>query len=108
MINWNDFDKVDMRVGKIVEVHDFPEARNPSYILTIDFGTLGVRKSSAQVTNYTREELEGRQVIAVINFPPKQIGPFTSEVLLLGAVERDGEVALLQPYPNASLGSRIA
>ena len=108
MINWNDFDKVDMRVGKIVEVHDFPEARNPSYILTIDFGTLGVRKSSAQVTNYTREELEGRQVIAVVNFPPKQIGPFISEVLLLGAVERDGKVALLQPYPNASLGSRIA
>lgn len=108
MINWNDFEKVDMRVGKILRVDEFPEARKAAYKLTIDLGPLGVRKSSAQITNYTREELVGRQVIAVVNFPPKQIGPFTSEVLVLGAVGEDGQVILIRPDPHTSLGIRIA
>ena len=73
-IDWNDFIKVDMRVGKIVDVRDFPEARKPAYILTVDFGPLGVRKTSAQITNYTKEALLSRDVVAVFNFPPKQIG----------------------------------
>ena len=75
IIEWNDFTKVDMRVGKIIDVKDFPEARKPAYILTVDFGPLGVRKTSAQVTNYKHEELQGREVVAVFNFPAKQIGP---------------------------------
>ena len=106
-IDWNDFTKVDMRVGKIIDVKDFPEARKPAYILTIDFGELGTRKTSAQVTNYTHEELLGREIVAVFNFTPKQIGPIMSEVLVLGGVEKDGTVRLLKPDPNCELGSRV-
>lgn len=106
-IGWNDFAKVDMRVGKIINVDTFPEARKPAYILTIDFGELGVRKTSAQITNYAQEELLDREIVAVVNFPAKQIGPIMSEVLVLGGVENDGTVRLLKPDPNCELGSRI-
>jgi len=106
-IDWNDFTKVDMRVGKIIDVKDFPEARKPAYILTIDFGELGTRKTSAQVTNYTHDELLEREIVAVFNFPPKQIGPVMSEVLVLGGVEKEGTVRLLKPDPSCELGSRV-
>ena len=106
-IDWNDFTKVDIRVGKIIDVKDFPEARKPAYILTIDFGELGTRKTSAQVTNYTHEDLLEREIVAVFNFPPKQIGPIMSEVLVLGGVEKDGTVRLLNPAPSCELGSRV-
>jgi len=106
-ISWNDFAKVDIRVGKINDVNDFPEARKPAYILTIDFGELGIRKTSAQITNYTKEELLDRYIVAVVNFPIKQIGPILSEVLVLGGVENDGTVRLLKPDPDCELGSRV-
>ena len=106
-IDWNDFTKVDMRVGKVIDVKDFPEARKPAYILTIDFGELGTRKTSAQVTNYTHDELLEREIVAVFNFPPKQIGPVMSEVLGLGGVEKEGTVRLLKPDPSCELGSRV-
>ena len=106
-IDWNDFTKVDMRVGKVIDVKDFPEARKPAYILTIDFGELGTRKTSAQVTNYTHDELLEREIVAVFNFPPKQIGPVMSEVFILGGVEKDGTVRLLKPDPSCELGSRV-
>ena len=106
-ISWNDFTKVDIRIGKIIDVRDFPEARKPAYILTIDFGKLGTRKTSAQVTNYTKTELLDRDVVAVYNFPPKQIGPIMSEVLVLGGVEENGTVRLLKPDPDCELGSRV-
>jgi tRNA-binding protein len=106
---WEQFVAVDMRVGRILEVSDFPEARNPAWKLRIDFGPeIGERRSSAQITNYERSELEGRQVVAVVNFPPKQIGPFMSECLVLGAVKADGTVILLEPDPGAEPGERIA
>ena len=107
-IDWNDFIKVDMRVGRIVDVRDFPEARKPAYVLTVDFGPLGSRKTSAQITNYTKKELLSRDVVAVFNFPPKQIGPLMSEILVLGGVEKDGTVRLLKPDPDCELGSRVA
>ncbi len=107
-IDWNDFIKVDMRVGRIVDVRDFPEARKPAYILTVDFGTLGIRKTSAQITNYAKEGLLSRDVVAVFNFPPKQIGPLMSEILVLGGVKKDGTVCLLKPNPDCELGSRVA
>lgn len=107
LIEWADFTKVDMRIGKIIDVTDFPEARNPAYILSIDFGKLGMRKTSAQVTNYTHDELLGREIVAVVNFPAKQIGPIMSEVLVLGGMEKDGTVRLLKPDPNCVLGSRV-
>lgn len=106
-ISWNDFAKVDIRVGKIIDVNDFPEARKPAYILTIDFGKLGIRKTSAQITNYKKEELLNREIVAVVNFPAKQIGPIMSEVLVLGGVEEDGTVRLLKPDPDCELGSRV-
>ena len=106
-ISWNDFAKVDIRVGKIIDVNDFPEARKPAYILTIDFGKLGIRKTSAQITNYKKEELLNREIVAVVNFPTKQIGPIMSEVLVLGGVEEDGTVRLLKPDPDCELGSRV-
>ena len=106
-IEWDDFTKVDMRVGKVIDVKDFPEARKPAYILTVDFGSLGVRKTSAQVTNYKHEELLGREVVAVYNFPAKQIGPIMSEILVLGGVEKNGTVRLLKPDPSCELGSRV-
>ena len=106
-VTFDDFERVDMRVGRIVEVQDFPEARKPAWKLLVDFGPdLGVKRSSAQVTNYAREELEGRLVIGVVNFPPRQIGPVRSEVLVLGTYSDDG-VLLLAPEPNATLGDRV-
>jgi tRNA-binding protein len=108
MIEFDDFLKVDMRVGRVVAAEDFPEARKPAYKLTIDFGPeLGTKRSSAQITNYAREELEGRRVVAVVNFPPRQIGPFMSEVLTLGASDEAGNVILLAPDADVPLGSRI-
>lgn len=104
-----DFDKIDIRVGRIVEVHDFPEARKPAYKLRIDFGpALGVRKSSAQATKYyAKDALLGRLVVAVINFPPKQIGPFMSDVLTLGVPDGEGGVVLLIPEREVPLGGRM-
>jgi len=108
-LTWDDFKKVDVRVGKVVEVQDFPEARNPSYRLTIDFGALGVKRSSAAIRPwYAKPDLVGRHVLAVVNFPPKQIANFVSEVLVLGAVQPDKEVVLLRPDREAALGARVA
>ena len=107
-IVYDDFAKVDMRVGRIVEVEDFPEARKPAWKLTIDFGSeIGLKRSSAQITNYSREELEGRLVVGVVNFPPRQIGPVRSEVLVLGASDAEGRVILLGPGSDVPLGARI-
>ena len=107
-IVYDDFAKVDMRVGRIVEVEDFPEARKPAWKLTIDFGDeIGIKRSSAQVTNYSREQLEGRRVVGVVNFPPRQIGPVRSEVLVLGASDDEGRVILLAPDTDVPLGARI-
>ena len=102
------FEAVEMHVGRVTAVDDFPEARKPAWKLTIDFGPeLGVKRSSAQVTNYAREELAGRLVVAVTNFPPRRIGPFSSEVLVLGASDADGRVILLAPDADVPLGARI-
>ena len=107
-IRWADFELVDMRVGVVVDAQTFPEARRPAFKLWIDFGELGVKRSSAQVTErYTPEELVGRRVVAVVNFPPKQIGPFVSEVLVLGAYGERGEVILLRPDFDVSPGAKI-
>src|SRR3954451_3953224 len=107
MIEFDDFLKVDMRVGRVVAVDDFPEARKPAWKLTIDFGPeIGTKRSSAQIKNYEREALEGRLVVAVVNFPPRQIGPFMSEVLVLGTYSADG-VLLLSPESQAALGDRV-
>ena len=108
-ITFEDFQRVEMRVGRIVAADDFPEARNPSYKLRIDFGPHGVRRSSAAVQSwYPRGDLVGRPVIAVTNFPPRQIGPFMSEVLCLGAVQSDRRVILLRLDTEGELGARIA
>lgn len=109
MISYADFARVDIRVGRIVAAEEFPAARKPAYKLTIDFGPeLGIRKSSAQLARlYTREELIGRQVIAVVNFPPKQIGPFMSEVLTLGVPDGTGQVVLLAPERPVPIGGRM-
>jgi tRNA-binding protein len=108
MIEFDDFLKVDMRVGRVVTVDEFPEARKPAWKLTIDFGPeIGTKRSSAQIMNYAREELEGRLVVAVVNFPPRQIGPFMSEVLTIGASDEAGNVILLEPRSDVPLGSRI-
>lgn len=109
MITWDDFEKIDMRVGTILEVNDFPEARNPAYQLRIDFGELGIKKTSAQITAlYTKEELLHKQVIAVVNFPPKQIGKFMSECLVMGVLGGNKEVILLQPERKVENGWKIA
>ena len=107
-LTWSEFEKVEMRVGTIIEVQDFPEARNPSYKLVIDFGSeIGIRKTSAQITVlYNKEDLIGKQVIAVVNFPKKQIANFLSECLVLGAVNEE-EVNLLQPNFKTNNGLRI-
>jgi len=108
-IAFGEFLAVDMRVGRIVRVEDFPEARNPAWKLTIDFGPdIGEKRSSAQITNYAREELEGRLVVGVVNFPPRQVGPVMSEVLVLGAVADDHPVLLLEPDVGSRPGDRIA
>ena len=108
-INYSDFDKVDIRVGKIIDVKDFPEARKPSYKLTIDFDKeIGIKKSAAQITKlYKKEDLIGKQVIAVVNFPPKQIANFMSEVLTLGVPDKDGNVVLLRPDKDVEFGVRM-
>ena len=106
-IEWNDFAKVDMRVGKITNVDDFPEARKPAYILTIDFGPLGTRKTSAQVANYSKEELLEREIVAVINFPPKKIGPIMSEVLVLGFPNEKNDPILISPDLLIKNGMRL-
>lgn len=110
MLTWEEFEKTEMRVGTILEANDFPEARKPAYQLTIDFGTeIGIRKSSAQITKrYAKEGLIGRQVIAVVNFPKKQIGKFMSECLILGAVGQEGDVVLLAPDLKVENGLRIS
>ena len=109
MIEWADFEKVDMRVGRVVRVEDFPEARTPAWKLEIDFGPeIGVKWSSAQIKHYPREALEDRLVVAVVNFPPKQIGPMRSEVLVLGALDDEKGVTLLRPDEDVALGDRIA
>jgi tRNA-binding protein len=107
-LTWAEFEKVDMRVGLVVDAQDFPEARRPAYRLLIDFGPLGVKRSSAQVTaHYRPQDLIGRRVIAVVNFPPKQIGPFVSEVLVLGAYDERDAVVLLRPDHSVAPGSKI-
>jgi len=106
-IDFDHFAAVDMRVGRIIEAEDFPEARKPAWKLRIDFGDeIGVKRSSAQIKNYEREQLEGRLVIGVVNFPPRQIGPVRSEVLVLGTYSEAG-VLLLSPEPDAALGDRV-
>ena len=108
MITWDDFEKLDIRVGTIAEVTDFPKAKKPSYQIKIDFGTQGMKQSSAQITGmYAKEELIGKQVIAVINFPPKQIANFYSECLILGVYTDQKEVVLLQPERKVGNGWRI-
>ena len=108
-IDFGRFLAVDIRVGTIVEALPFPEARKPAYKLLIDFGpVIGTRRSSAQITNYERSELEGTLVVGVVNFPPKQIGPFHSECLVIGAVNESNGVILLRPDSGAALGDRIA
>jgi tRNA-binding protein len=108
-LTWSEFEKVEMRVGTILEVNDFPEARKPAYQLTIDFGAvIGIRKTSAQITKrYQKEVLLNRQIVAVVNFPKKQIGKFMSECLVLGAVGEEGDVILLSPDFKIENGLRI-
>ena len=108
-VTFDEFLRVDMRVGRVLRVEEFPEARKPAWKLTIDFGAeVGEKRSSAQITNYTREELEGRLVVGVVNFPPRQIGPVRSEVLVLGAVSDAHPVLLLEPDVGSLPGDRIA
>ena len=103
-----DFERIEMRVGRVVAVEDFPEARNPSYKLTIDFGVYGMRRSSAAVRRwYEKADLQDRLIVCVTNFPPRRIATYESEVLTLGAIEEDGRVVLLRPDDDAELGSRI-
>ena len=109
-IDYTDFEKVDLRVGTIVQVNDFPEARNPAYQLHIDFGgEIGILKSSAQITKrYSKEDLLQRQIVAIVNFPKKQIGKFMSECLVLGAVEKEGDVVLLNSDYKVENGTSIS
>ena len=107
-IDFDQFLAVDLRIGRVTAVEEFPEARKPAWKLTIDFGPeIGVRRSSAQITNYAREELEGRLVVAVVNFPPRQIGPFMSQVLTVGASDEEGRIILLRPDTDVPVGARI-
>lgn len=108
MATIEDFDALDMRVGRVVQVDDFPEARKPAYKLTIDFGPLGMKRSSAQLTAlYSKDDLLGRLVVGVVNFPPRRIGPFISEVLTLGVPDDEGRVVLLAVERDVPLGGRI-
>ena len=108
MATYEDFQKLDIRVGRIVEVEDFPEAKKPAYKLKIDLGEIGVKKSSAQlVKNYTKEELKGKLVLCVVNFPPRQIGPVTSEVLTLGVPDQNHECVLIRPEREVPVGGRL-
>jgi tRNA-binding protein len=108
MLTWTDFEKLDLRVGTIIEVNDFPKARKPAFKLLIDFGELGIKRSSAQITKfYTKENLLHKQVIAVVNFPPKQIADFISECLVLGVYTAEKDVVLLQPERPVGNGWKI-
>ena len=108
MATFEEFLQIDMRVGRVARVEDFPEARNPAWKLWIDFGPeIGERRSSAQITHYFPEELEGSLVVGVVNFPPRQIGPFMSEVLTLGVPDENGNVILLRPTADVPLGGRM-
>ena len=108
LVEFDQFAAIDIRIGRVTEVEDFPEARKPAWKLTIDFGPeVGVKRSSAQIRDYGREELTGRLIAAVVNFPPRQIGPFSSEVLVLGALDDEKGVILLSPDTEVTLGSRI-
>ena len=108
MIDFDDFARVDMRVGRVIAVHDFPEARKPAWRLELDFGPeIGTKTSSAQIKHYAREELEGRLVVGVVNLEPRRIGPLVSEVLVLGALDPAEGVVLLQPGREVALGDRI-
>jgi tRNA-binding protein len=109
-INWNDFEKIELRVGTIIDVKYFPEARKPAYQVYVDFGqAVGIKKSSAQITQrYEKIELIGKQVIGVINFPPKQVGPFMSECLITGFVQADGSVVLAVPDKQVENGLKLA
>jgi tRNA-binding protein len=108
MLTWEQFEAVDIRVGTIIEAKDFPKARRPAYQLVIDFGELGIKKSSAQITDhYQLKDLIGQQVLAVVNFPPKQIANFISECLVLGIYAEDGKVILIQPNLPATNGSKV-
>lgn len=108
MINWTDFEKVEMRVGTVLEVVDFPNAKKPAYQLMVDFGEQGIKRSSAQITTlYSKQELIGRQVIAVVNFPPKQIANFFSECLILGVYNEKNDVVLLAPSLPVKNGCRV-
>jgi tRNA-binding protein len=109
-ITWQDFERVELRVGTIVEASEFPEARKPAWKLRVDFGPeIGVKQSSAQITElYSREELIGRQILAVVNFPPKQIGKFFSEVLVTGVYDERGRVVLMQPDRSVPNGAKLA
>lgn len=109
MIQWSDFEKVDMRVGTIIKAEEFPAANKPAYILTIDFGPeIGVKKSSAQITTlYNMKRLKNEQVIAVVNFPPKQIGPFMSECLVMGIYNENNDVVLLKPQRETMNGAKV-
>jgi len=109
VISYNDFEKVDIKLGEIISVDDFPEARKPAYKLIINFGEeIGEKKSSVQITeNYKKEDLLGRQIIGIVNFPPKQIGPFVSEVLTLGVLDDQENVVLLVPTKKAKIGSKM-
>lgn len=107
-ISWEDFQKIDIRTGTVLSVSDFPKARNPSYILEIDFGNLGIKKSSAQITDlYAKEELIGRQIVAVVNFPKKQIANFFSECLVLGVYGENSEVTVLSPTLSVKNGFQV-
>jgi tRNA-binding protein len=108
-INWDDFQKIDMRVGTVIEVNNFPKARKPAFRLTIDFGVdIGIKKSSAQITaHYNKEDLLNRQVIAVVNFPPKQIADFISDCLVLGVYDENKDVILLTPEQGVKNGQKI-
>ena len=108
MATFEEFQRIDMRVGRILSVEEFPEARNPAWKLEIDFGPeVGVKRSSAQITHYPREELEGRLVVGVVNFPPRRIAGFASEVLVLGALDDEKGVVLLRPDEDCATGDRI-
>ncbi|MGZ3939714.1 MAG: tRNA-binding protein [Flavisolibacter sp.] len=108
LISWNDFEKIDIRVGTILEAKQFAEARKPAYQLTIDFGELGIKRSSAQITAfYSIEALAGQQVLAVVNFPPKKIAGFFSECLVLGVYDENKDVVLIQPMQSVSNGSKV-
>ncbi|MEQ1797723.1 MAG: tRNA-binding protein [Lacibacter sp.] len=107
-ISWGDFEKIEIRTGTILEAIDFPNAKKPAYQLSIDFGELGIKRSSAQITHhYTKEELKGKQIVAVVNFPPKQIANFFSECLVLGVYDENKEVILLKPDKLVQNGGRI-